>query len=175
MLFWLVCLKSCAGNVYGKRAGTLVSGFDELTMPDRMAHSKFFPPHGKLDIRVDGRILVLRAEGPWNAELTRLYTELVEKHINALAGQPWALLGFVVNEGIHTPDSYAIQLQAVREHRQKGRVATAVVFERLDSEQFVRIVFDKLYNEAGEPHAFFDNEAAACAWLEERLREASAC
>ena len=83
--------------------------------------------------------------------------------------RPWVLLGIVSGEGVHLPDSFVIQTEIIRAHQKQGRAGTAVIFRYQDSPLIARRVFEKLYNEAGEPHAFFDDEAAARQWLSERL------
>ncbi len=129
-----------------------------------------FPPHGVYSLAIEGRILVMHAQGPWNEELTSQYGVDVHQFTEALAGLPWALLGVVKREGVHTPESYRLQREILEAHRMKGRVATAIVFDYDDAPQIAKRVFDKLYTEAGEPHAFFDDEVSARIWLIERLR-----
>lgn len=136
-----------------------------------MPHTKF-RPHGSLTVEIDGRVLVVRAQGPWNAELSELYGENVQAQVNQLAGAPWGLLGVISDEGVHTPDSFAVSVDIVRAHRKLGRSASAIIFRYQDSPLIARRVFEKLYNEAGEPHAFFEDEAAACQWLNEQISSA---
>ena len=138
-----------------------------------MDHSKF-RPHGALSVNTEGRVLVMRAQGPWNAEFSQLYGETVQAKEQELSGAPWVLLGIVSDEGVHPPDSFAVQLEIIRAHQKQGRVGTAIIFRYQDSPLIARRVFEKLYNEAGEPHAFFDDEAAARQWLSERLIAAGA-
>lgn len=131
-----------------------------------------FRPHGELAVFAEGRILVMRASGPWNAELSLLYGEIVQMHVLKLSGAPWALLGIISEEGVHTPESFAVSVNIVRAHQKLGRVASAIIFHYQDSPLIARRVFEKMYEEAGEPHAFFDDEAVARQWLNERLTAA---
>lgn len=128
-----------------------------------------FRPHGELAVFTEGRVLVMRASGPWNAEFSQLYDEVVQKQVVKLSGAPWALLGIISEEGVHTPESFAVSVNIVRAHQKLGRVATAIIFHYQDSPLIARRVFEKMYEEAGEPHAFFDDETAARQWLNERL------
>ena len=129
-----------------------------------------FPAHGAYSLAIDGRILHMRAFGPWNEELTYQYGKDVRRYTDALAGAPWALLAEVMHDGVHTPESFRLQLEITRAHQEIGRIATAVIFDYENPPQIAQRVFDKLYDQAGEPHAFFDDQAAARAWLLEQLQ-----
>lgn len=131
-----------------------------------------FRPHGAISVNTEDRILIVRAQGPWNAELSQLYGEMVQSQVQALAGAPWAVLGVISREGVHTPDSYSVQVDIIREHHALGRVASAIVFHYFDSPQIARRVFAKMYSEAEEAHEFFEDEESARHWLSEQLRAA---
>ncbi len=131
-----------------------------------------FAPHGEFSVSTEGRILVVRTTGPWNEELIQLYSQTVADNVEALAGAPWGMLGVISEEGLHTPNSFSATVATVRRHRTQGRTASAVVLHQVSAPEVVRNIFTKLYTEAGEPFAFFDDEASARSWLMERLREA---
>ncbi|OQA34074.1 MAG: hypothetical protein BWY57_00759 [Betaproteobacteria bacterium ADurb.Bin341] len=131
-----------------------------------------FAPHGEFSVSTEGRILVVRTTGPWNKELIQLYSQKVTENVEALVGAPWGMLGVISEEGLHTPDSFSATVATVRRHRTQGRTASAVVLQNVSAPETVRKIFTKLYTEADEPFAFFDDEALARSWLAERLREA---
>jgi len=131
-----------------------------------------FKPHGEFSVATEGRILVVRTIGPWNEELIRLYSRTVTENVEALAGAPWGMLGVVADEGLHTPDSFAATVETVRKHRARGRIASAVILQNVSAREIVRSMFSRLYTEAGEPFAFFENEESARSWLSEKLVEA---
>lgn len=133
-----------------------------------------FRPHGTFSVNTEGRVLVMRAQGPWNAEMSELYGQSVKQQVQELSGAPWVLLGVISEEGVHTPDSFIVSVDIIRAHKKLGRVGTAIIFRYQDSPLIARRVFEKLYNEADEPHAFFADEPAARQWLSERLTAAGA-
>ena len=131
-----------------------------------------FMPHGEFSVATEGRILVVRTVGPWNEELIRLYSRTVAENVEALAGAPWALLGVISDEGLHTPDSFSATVETVRKHRIRGRIASAIILQHVSAREIVRSMFSRLYTEAGEPFAFFEDEESARGWLSEKLAEA---
>ncbi len=130
-----------------------------------------FEPLGDFSVAAENHFMVARITGPWNEELARLFGRKANDCAELLAGTSWVLMATIINEGMHTPDTFSATVEMVRQHRQKGRTATALVLKDVDGAEIVRSVFSRLYKKAGEPHAFFDDEISARAWLIERLSE----
>lgn len=128
-----------------------------------------FCPHGTYALHIEGRILVSHVSGPWNRELIEDYVGAITAMIGKLAGSPWAMRATVTKNGMHTPESYAGLVEGIRRQRPLGRVATAVILCDVEAPTIVRSVLEKMYIEAEEPHAFFDDETSANAWLADRL------
>lgn len=130
-----------------------------------------FMPQGDFYVATEKQIMVARITGPWNEELAHLFGRKANECADSLSGTHWALLATIFNDGMHTPDTFDATVQMVRQHRQKGRTATALVLRDVDGQEIVRKVFSRLYEKAGETYAFFDDEASARCWLEDRLGE----
>jgi hypothetical protein len=122
---------------------------------------------------IDGRVMVIHTRGPWNTEGVRSYARDQAANVVKLAGQPWVVLAFVYQEGLHTPDAFEAIVETVRAHRRQGRCGTAVVLEEgAPYPNLIRSRFAELYTRAGECFEFFDDESSARDWLENRLSSA---
>lgn len=132
-----------------------------------------FPVHGSYQLATEGRLLVVHTRGPWNREHILDYINTLEARLLELAGNPWAVLAFVAEEGMHTPDSFDQMVDAIRRQRSIGRCGTAVLLQEVFAESVVRDILSRMYDAAGEPHRFFDDELAARAWLAERLAQSA--
>ncbi|MBS1198949.1 MAG: hypothetical protein H6R18_2734 [Proteobacteria bacterium] len=130
-----------------------------------------FMPQGDFSVATENQILVASITGPWNEELAYLFGRKANECADLLSGTRWALLATIFNDGMHTPDTFDATVQMVRQHRQKGRAATALVLKDISGPEIVRRVFSRIYEKAGETYAFFDDEASARCWLEDRLGE----
>ena len=84
------------------------------------------------------------------------------------------MLAFVRNEPIHTPESRARLLEALRRHRALGRSGTALLYADMLGASLIKKIQADIYREVGEPFLFADDEAGARAWLQQRLRDAQA-
>lgn len=132
-----------------------------------------FDPHGSHELAIEGRILVMRTRGPWNAEQVAAYARDQQEKAAELAGRPWALLAFVSGIGLHTADAIDAMVEIVTAQRRTGRCGSALIIAP-DAEApiIVEERFRWIYGLAGEPCAFFDDEDSARRWLAERLAEA---
>ncbi len=131
-----------------------------------------FRPHGEATVRGADGIVVVHSTGPWNVEHVRLGHEWISGEGAKFAGKPWVILGFIHGEGLHTPEGYEEQIRAIRLQLEMGRSGTALIFDETPLKSFLQQMFKRMYAETDETVAFFDDEAAARAWLEERLRAA---
>jgi hypothetical protein len=126
--------------------------------------------HGHFEITLEGRILVNRTWGPWNRELILAYREEMDRIVNRLAGERWAMLAFASKEPMHTPDSLAEMVAAIAHQRMQGRCATAVVLQDVVGEGMVKMILSRMYTEAGEPFIFADDADHARSWLQSQLQ-----
>lgn len=136
--------------------------------------SEAFPAHGHFALTLDGRILINRARGPWNTELVQAYWQAVDEAVNALSGAPWGVLAYVSGRPVHTPEARDKMIAAVKQHRQHGRCGTVQIFEDVEAAGLMRVIQTSIYEAAGEPLYFAENEAEGRAWLLERIRAGAA-
>lgn len=130
-----------------------------------------FKKHGSLNVAIDGRLIVLDGEGPWNAESLHLTDDSIMQNLRAMYGSPWGVLAFFRGEAVYVPEAFALLRKQIKKEVSLGRVATAVVFENVQSPLLSKHQFTSVYEVAGHEVAFFDNGDDAKAWLNSLITE----
>ncbi|MCC2616977.1 hypothetical protein LJ739_12060 [Aestuariibacter halophilus] len=131
-----------------------------------------FAMHGTLSVRIDGQVLILEGQGPWNTEALQIEDERIMTQVKGLYGQPWGVLGLFRGEAVYVPEAAKALVENVREEKHQGRIATAIVIEASPSAQFSQLHLKDLYQQASENVSFFSTEADAMAWLQRQLQVA---
>lgn len=131
-----------------------------------------FAAHGKLWVDVDGGLVVVHAEGPFNLELTDKLAHGADLIIEQMRGRPWAVL--IVPRGgfLLTPDAEQSMIGNEPRYEAAGKLATAFVipadgWSRVAKSQWQRIYADNL-----RPLQFFDSQSEASEWLLAELSSA---
>lgn len=133
-----------------------------------------FAAHGTYTLSVQDHILYTTVCGPWNIEAVQAYTREMEQKIATLIGAPWGVLATIQGEAIHTTESRLALVETVRRHRLVGRCGTAILLQVDRAASLFKVMFEKLYADAGEPCTFFDDEASAQSWLNAQIAASEA-
>ncbi|NVK57667.1 MAG: hypothetical protein HWE26_18850 [Alteromonadaceae bacterium] len=129
-----------------------------------------FKQHGTLHISVDGRIVQLRGRGPWNSESLQLTDPKLMQQIQAMYGSPWAVLATFEGEAVYVPEAFTLLRKQIIKEVDSGRVATATVFDKVNSPQLSKHQFKALYQMDGHEVAFFDDREEARDWLDSVIK-----
>lgn len=133
-----------------------------------------FGIHGSLSLSLEGNILVLEGEGPWNIESLLKSGEDVVPLAKQLYGKPWGVVCTILGEPIHVPDAAQMLVEIVRSDREKGRVASALLVDNCNAPKFARNHIGEIYSQAGEVFEFFTDEQEAKRWVKQKIAEAEA-
>jgi len=131
-----------------------------------------FSKHGAFTLSVDGRLLVVEVEGPWNLELIHSYGMETQPIAEEMARTgPWVLISIAKHSALFTPEAIeALRQTAVTHVRRMGRIATAyVVAPAVEGYRLVDAIFESVYRGVCEV-AVFETRAEAEAWAHEQLR-----
>ncbi len=134
------------------------------------------PPHGHLEMSVEGRLLVVERCGPFNLEFSKLYVERTASIVDQLdAGGPYALMIVYRDSMLSTPEAVQFIMDRARtvDARRKNCIGQAVVagpevegrtlFTPLVSQYF------ELRGMTAETGKFFDSYEDGKAFLLELL------
>ncbi len=129
-----------------------------------------FKQHGTLLVSIDGRIVQLLGKGPWNAESLQLSDASLMQKIQAMYGSPWGVLAIFEGEAVYVPEAMTLLRKQIEKEVVLGRVATAVVFENVNSPILSRRQFEAIYKVNGHEVTFFDSRTDAREWLDSEIK-----
>lgn len=132
-----------------------------------------FGNHGSYEARLQGRILVFTARGPWNLESMDAAASSFVNLSQQLHGAPWGMVGIFYGEPVHVPEAASRLIEIVKEEKKTGRAATGIVLSHCDVPLLGEQHLTDIYTAAGETFAFFDTEAQATEWVESFILSAS--
>ena len=127
-------------------------------------------PHGTLDITIEGNLILIEAQGPWNIEYLALLHEQLIKAVSQVDQNNYAILITPKGETISVEAGFEYHLNFIRQGNTK---AVALDLAHCTTALLTESIFTKLYRMAGIKHAFFDNSFDARQWLENELKPAT--
>jgi hypothetical protein len=128
-----------------------------------------FAKHGSLQAKVNGNILEVEGEGPWNSEMLTNAGKEAEPSLSLLYGSPWAVLTIMSGDPIYIPEAAELLTETIRKEKRKGRVATAIIVCDAKQALFAKQHLSRIYIQAGEEHEFFDEKTTANQWLKSKI------
>lgn len=133
--------------------------------------SPLFPPHGRVQWHIDGRMLRSEVVGPFNKELAELIGPILHQAFTQLTAQgPCGEVVVVRENALAGPEVLAALAQGLRQLVQAGLVprGTAFVMDAsVEGSHMMPALLARSYAEAGWP-AFqvFATVAEADAWVQ---------
>jgi hypothetical protein len=126
-----------------------------------------FRPHGKADLRIEGQLIIVDLEGPWNAELVELIHERVaDLKATLTANGKWGLLINVSYSLLCPLETFdTIRRSVLEDAEHNGHAAVAFVAARsVEGRGLLEAWYCKFY-EGICPAAFFETLDEAKRWI----------
>lgn len=126
-----------------------------------------FRPHGKAEFRIEGQLMLIDLEGPWNAELVvQIHERVVDLKPTLTANGKWGLLIIVSTSLLCPIETLAtIKRTVLEDAAQNGHAAVGLVAARsVEGRGLVEDFYCKLY-EGICPVAFFETRDEAKRWI----------
>jgi len=129
-----------------------------------------FAPHGRVQIEIEGRLVRLYVEGPWNKELVVQTHEQLRTELLHIASGSWALMVISLKSALTQPEALEqIRATATNEVAHTGRIATAWVMGKgIEGGALMTGVLREIYLGVNE-FEVFDTEDDAKKWLDAAL------
>ena len=131
-----------------------------------------FAPHGDFDFSIDGRVLISKVAGPFNAEFARAYMRAITPIIHTLAESgPWGGIAEFSGSALFPLEMSAlIRSQAIIAVEQLQMVANCwVVSPSVEGYGIVDKQARRVYGGV-LPFEIFENSADARVWMDAQLR-----
>jgi hypothetical protein len=127
--------------------------------------SSSFPPHGEIQLSLDGQILNIHGRGPVNMEAVIEYQTQVQQFRDQIMHTPWASLVLLSGVPLVTADAKKILSETVTQAKTMQLLATAVVFVDVEFADTIKLFWDDVLRSSGVECRFFDDETRAKNWL----------
>ncbi len=132
-----------------------------------------FPPHGRVEMHLSGKTILLKACGPFNLELISALASLEADFLSRHAAQgPFAEIVTFSGSVLASPEVLAAHAQLLVMLKQAGlaHIATAYVIPKdLEGEPFTAPIAKANYAALDWPYRQFENFDEAQSWINEML------
>ncbi|WP_339726077.1 hypothetical protein [uncultured Paraglaciecola sp.] len=131
-----------------------------------------FTVHGKLELDILDRILVIEGCGPWNLEAVKEAYSRFKPLVESLYGGPWGSLVELRGDPIYVPDAANFIVKTIKHERTMGNVASAILVSESNSPEFAKRHLSELHSKAGDTFRFFSDREEATWWLLQKITSA---
>lgn len=133
-----------------------------------------FRQHGRVDMYMDGDILIYDAVGPFNTEAldALAVAQLGFLQQLALAGRRWGSIANFKVSAMTSPDGlarYANLMKAPKPSEFQAQVTAFVFGPDVEGGRIMLAHYRRIYEEIGRPFACFDTLDEAKTWVRARL------
>ena len=125
-----------------------------------------FKEHGVFEIKIEGKLLLINATGPFNQELIIKYQRALGSCIPNLEGSKWNQIVTLHQLSVFTPEAEQALIQTLINRKARGLVACAVILLDIEVETLIKTQISNCYNKAGVKHQFTSSIDDAKKWLE---------
>lgn len=129
--------------------------------------TKIFKPHGSSVIKIDGNIMCIEAEGPWNAEFFQMFhKEMTKAAYEHLDINNYGTLLLPLGEALGVLEGFQEHIAFVERSNTKG---LAICLKNSAVPELSRRMCKKMYDQIDVNYQFFDEVEDAKAWLNSLL------
>jgi hypothetical protein len=124
-----------------------------------------FTEHGVFEVKIEEKVLLVDATGPFNEELIIKYENALEACISNLEASNWHQIITLHQLSLFTPEAEIKLTQTLKSRRSRGLVACAVVLKNIEGESLIRAQLSRCYGCAGVEYVFTSSVHDAKKWF----------
>jgi hypothetical protein len=124
-----------------------------------------FMEHGVFEVKIEDKLLLVDATGPFNEELLIQYEKALESCIQTLEISPWNQIIILHKLSLFTPDAEQVLTNTVINRKSRGLMACAIVLIDAEGESLIKTQMGRCYNRAAVKHKFSTSIDNARKWL----------
>ncbi|WP_157470762.1 hypothetical protein [Colwellia sp. PAMC 20917] len=124
-----------------------------------------FTEHGLFKVKIEGKILLIDAIGPFNEELIIKYKGALESCIQNLEVSKWNQIIILHKLSLFTPEAEQALIQTLNNRRARGLIACAIIFVDVEGESLIKAQMSHCYNKTDVKHQFMSSIDDAKKWL----------
>jgi len=127
----------------------------------------YFTEHGVFEVKIEDKILLIDATGPFNEELIIQYEKALESCIKNLETSTWNQIVTLHKFSLFTPEAEQKLTQTLKNRSSRRLKACAVVLINIEGGSLIKSQMSRCYNKAGVKHEFTTSVHDAKKWLAE--------
>ena len=124
-----------------------------------------FMEHGLFEVKIEGKLLLVDATGPFNEELLIQYEKALETCIHTLEVSEWNQVITLHQLSLFTPEAEQALINSLINRRSRGLIACAIVLMNVEGESLIKTQMSRSYDRAGVKHNFTTSIDDANEWL----------
>jgi len=124
-----------------------------------------FMEHGLFEVKIEGKLLLVDATGPFNKELLIQYEKALETCIHTLEVSEWNQVIILHQLSLFTPEAEQVLTNTVINRRSRGLIACAIVLINVEGESLIKTQMSRCYDRARVKHNFTTSIHEANKWL----------
>ena len=125
-----------------------------------------YRPHGTCRIVVEGNLMIIHAQGPWNNEYMECLHQDLMRVSHSININNYGVLLNLSGEALAVDAGLKKHLEFVKQSSTK---AIALNLADCHTREMTQTIFSKIYDQAAITNATFLEESSAKAWLLEQL------
>ena len=124
-----------------------------------------FTVHGLFEVKVEGKILLVDAIGPFNEELIIEYKRALESCIQNLEVSKWNQIIILHELSLFTPEAEKALIKTLNNRRTRGLIACAIILVDVEGESLIKAQLSHCYNKTDVKHQFMSSIDDAKKWF----------
>jgi len=124
-----------------------------------------FMEHGLFEVKIEDKLLLVDATGPFNEELLIQYEKALESCIQTLEVSEWNQIITLHQLSLFTPEAEQVLTNTVINRSSRGLMACAIVLIDAEGESLIKTQMSRCYNRAGVKYNFTTSIHNAKKWL----------
>ena len=125
--------------------------------------------HGYFVMAREGKIVRISVAEGINKELIQHYQQDIARELARLAGSHWGVHLVLNGDVLMTPAANDRLIQESKHHKDLGRCGTAIELVNCQATRLIQRFWGNLYQQAGVPYCFVNNQQEAKAWLQQQI------
>jgi len=125
-----------------------------------------FSAHGKTDISIEDKVIIIESVGPWNIEYFQLLHNDILTAVEKVGRENYAILFIPIGEAICTHEVINFHINFLRQGNTK---ALAVNLSLSEVPNTTESICRRAYEKVGLTFDFFNDNEQAKVWLESKI------
>jgi len=121
--------------------------------------------HGLFEVKIEGKLLLVDATGPFNKELLIQYEKALDTCIRTLEVSEWNQVITLHQLSLFTPEAEQVLTNTVINRRSRGLIACAIVLMNVEGESLIKTQMSRCYDHARVKHNYTASIHDANKWF----------